>query len=216
VASIRGGSGQGDGGGTRRGNGLVEDSGPDAIVAMLQRHDLSLQTAQAVLTLGERLRAGTLRAGVEFGAMVDAATGAPVGHILRGEVHTVDPHLHFLDMEPGREYVHLHTHPNSTPISDADAIVFVLQRSLRAITVIARDGSWYALSRQAGTQVETSRAIAARFDAEMYARVSAAIVAGRRAGLSDEEILRRVMHEVWTAITPQLGLQYDRVDPPSR
>src|SRR5262249_55169119 len=107
-------------------------------------------TADALVRLGAELRQHTIEHDTEFGAVLDLRTSAALGPVQPGGRDGVSLGALLRTMQPGREYVALHTHPFSASFSLGDLAMLLFHRPLRTTAVVAADGHWYALSKMRG------------------------------------------------------------------
>jgi hypothetical protein len=185
----------------------------DRIRAVLRRHGLSEQAARAAVNVGDLIHAQTEEHGVEFAALLDADSGRRVGRILGGRGDQVDASPHLRAMRPGREYLALHTHPDSTAFSQADAALLLLFPRIRALSLVGADGTWYALSvaPNLARPNPVDLAFAMR---QRYLALRPSYEARSRTGeLTQAAARRELSHELWTDVARQFGLRYHRVEP---
>lgn len=181
------------------GGGLAADRRD--VVRALRAHGLSGPAAAAVWTVARRVVRDTRRRGREHSVMLDAETGVQAGPILSGEAHQTDILSQITARHPGRHYGHVHTHPSSGSFSGGDARVLLTNPELRVLIVVGIDGRWYIMSRAIGTVVADQWVAHDRFVAEY------------RRGLDDATTpLVEIAHVVWTMISEELGLRYDRIE----
>ena len=57
-----------------------------------------------------------------------------------------DVSSHIRQFQPDREYVLLHTHPNSTSFSNRDVRLLAEHQVIRAMVAVGLDGTWYVMS----------------------------------------------------------------------
>jgi hypothetical protein len=145
----------------------------------------------------------------ELAALIDAATGDQIGEVLAGSQDRLDlrPHLHLL--QPGRRYLHVHTHPASSGFSDLDLTVLLAYVEIRTLVVVTQDGAWYFLSKVRGQPTADPTTGGALWDA--YFAVTAQphhdLIA--RGTLSRDEALRQEVHDTMIRLAPEIGLRYD-------
>ena len=90
------------------------------LLQMLVAHGLMNAAAQACRALGVQLREETLRRRGELGALVDAETGAQLGHVVAGTNDRLELGPILRAMAPGQRYACVHTHPADTSFSPDD------------------------------------------------------------------------------------------------
>jgi hypothetical protein len=186
--------------------------GSPEIVALLRSHGVRGLTARTVAQEGASLRQRMGAIDVEYAALFDEATGQQVGDVLIGETDEVYLRAHIVAMQPGRRYVHLHTHPASSAFSLNDLAVLLAHPPLRTMTVVGRNGSWYFLSKLRGQPTASPEdGIAAwltvfrTLDPHYDALIAAGVV-------TQDEALQQQLHETMVSVAPQLRLRYDRLE----
>ena len=179
--------------------------------AVLRRHRLSAVAIGAVAQIGEALRQRTMATGTEWSAMVDVATGAQVGPTLAGGEDYVDADEQLDALDWRGQYVAIHTHPESTSFSEADARVLVSNAPLRTVVAVGLDGGWYVLSKVPSGPVPSAVAVRIVFRREVRALVPDYRERVQAGEMDPIEAWRHHSHEVWQTIAPTLGLRYDRV-----
>lgn len=75
---------------------------------------------------------------LEHAALIDNATGKPVGSILKGEAALVSIAPHIMAMEQDRGYTQIHTHPLETSFSSGDAALFAAMPQMTRMVVRSR------------------------------------------------------------------------------
>jgi hypothetical protein len=208
---IRGGGAAGGAGGGREPTGGDADGAP-RVVALLRAHGAPAEAARRIARAGETLRQRSVEAGVEIAALLDYATGRPVGPILEGQEDRVIlvPQLGLL--RPGRRYVQMHTHPGSSSFSDADLRVLLDHPELRTMVVVGHDGGWHLLSRRPGYPTVPSAEGLTRWQLrflEAALKDNALIAQGI---LTEAEALAAEAHETMVHLAPEVGLRYDRLE----
>ena len=198
-----------------RGSLVPEPPGPSlgASAEALVVHDIPAPAAAKAEIFAEEIRALTEREGVEFAGMLDVDSQTRLGAILRGTQHSVDISPHLAAMQPGRRYIQLHAHGNSSAFSDADAAVLVEHPEIAAIGVLGVDGTAYSLSRIPGGITSNRHEIYYRFwgQAELLKpKYQQKIMAGE---MTKAEAWKEQTHEVWVQIAQKLGLRYQRIYP---
>ncbi len=161
--------------------------------------------------LGEELRQRTEQASTEFAALIEAGTGRQVGGILGGQTTAVDIEPHLDALRLGRQYVHLHTHPGSSSLSDADGSILLAHSPLRALAVIGRDRTWYILSKRPGQPTAGPAEGVLAYREALHAllpKYRQLVQSGR---LDAATAWRQHTHEAWERVAPALGLRYDRI-----
>jgi hypothetical protein len=146
---------------------------------------------------------------IEHAALIDALTGEQVGNVLAGSEDRLDlrPHLDLL--QPGRRYVHVHTHPAGSSFSDLDLTVLLAYVEIRTLVVVAQDGAWYFLSKVRGQPSADPGTGGALWNTcfALMAQPHHALIA--RGILSHDEALRDEVHETMIRLAPEIGLRYD-------
>jgi hypothetical protein len=179
-----------------------QDRSPDrqAVVTVLRMHGLSGNAIAQLWKLSADMRPRTRRRGLEYAATVNLETGITVGSILSGSEDAIDLRRHIAAFVRGRQYVQLHTHPGSTPFSDADVQVLLSWEQIRVMGVVGVDGAWYALSR-------LRHPTASGRDAANAFLIELDLLAAEHL----EMPLRERTHRVRLTIAERLGLRYDRI-----
>lgn len=182
------------------------------LLGVLVAHGLAPVGAQALWRMGVALRARTLQTKREYGAFVDAETGAPFGDVLSADGDELEAGPLLRAMPPGRRYAAVHTHPEGFSFSVTDATVLVAHApALRAIAVVGGHGVWYVLSVDPHRGRPAPADVLLAFERE-EATVAPAYRQRVQAGdLTRREAQRAYTHEVWERSAPALGLRYDRV-----
>src|SRR5690349_20560243 len=114
--------GSADQAGRRRGGG--SSTRQRLLVVLKTRHQYLPTVADAIATVGQRLRNRVSNDRVEYAVLVDDRTGAQLGGergVVRGNVEEVVLEPLLVKREQGRRYVCVHTHPHSMPVSLFDA-----------------------------------------------------------------------------------------------
>jgi hypothetical protein len=184
----------------------------ERVLGVLVAHGLTAAGAEALWRVGTEVRTRTLQTKREFGAFVDAETGAPCGDVVSGSGDRLEAGLGLRAMIPGQQYAGVHTHPEGFSFSVTDVTVLVAHApALRAIAVVGGHGVWYVLS------VDPHRGLPAPAEVLLAFEREEAVVAPtyrqrvQAGGLTRREAQRAYTHEVWERCAPVLGLRYDRV-----
>lgn len=148
---------------------------------------------------------------MELAATLDADSGDMPAPIMRGTRRAVDVGAHLRAFAPGREYVMLHSHPESESFSWQDAALLVTRPSVRALVVVARDGAWYLLSRAPGTPVASVEDVVVAVATERDRLSPPGDPARRRGAPGRSARQREISHQAWTNLAHDLGLRYDRL-----
>jgi hypothetical protein len=114
-------------------------------------------------------------------------------------------------MLPGRRYVAIHTHHQSTAFSDRDVELLLCNAQIHTIIAIGHDRTWHVLSKQPDVAVASPTTAAAAFAAALRLLSPHFLRLAMQGVVTREEALRRMLHQVWQAIAAPLGLRYDRV-----
>lgn len=182
------------------------------LLAVLEGHGLAAAGATALWRVGVELRARTLQTKQEYGAFVDAETGALAGQVVSGVGDRLDAGAVLRALAPGQWYAGVHTHPTGVSFSATDATVLVAYRpTLRAIAAVGGHGVWYVLSVDPRREVVAPPAVLPAFERERDALAPAyqrLVQAGR---LTRREAQREHTHQIWVRLAPALGLRYHRV-----
>ncbi len=193
-------------------SGELPDRSP-AVTALLKSHRVGTQAARSTARVGEGLRQRMGETDIEFAALIDDITGYQVGGILSGTVDRLNLLPHLDALRPGGHYVHVHTHPASSSLSDYDLAILLAHVEIRTMAVVGRDGTWYILSRVRGQPAidpGEGRALwKARF-VEIATPHNALIARG---ALREADALRLEVHQTMTRLAPEIGLRYDHLEP---
>jgi uncharacterized protein with PIN domain len=184
-----------------------------AVVALLMSHGVSSRAARNTARIGEALRQRMAETRIEFAVLIDDASGDQVGETLSGIVDQVDLHSHMDAMQPGRRYLHVHTHPASSSFSDDDLTVLLAHVEMRTIVAVGSDGTWYFLSRVRGRPTVDPVVGTALWNVHFGEVAAADDLLIARGILSDSEALRREAHETLVRLAPEIGLRYDHLGP---
>lgn len=191
--------------------------GPESLASgVFGEHGWTSKVTQQVIAKGEQLRQATRDSGVEYAAMLDAETGNALGNDIKGEKDFASIAAHIEKMQPGKRYIQIHTHPNSSSFSGTDvALLFYHQgpeRNIQSIYVVGVDGTRYIISREPGVQVATPEEIKIAFHAEIE-RLRPKWEGKYRSGeLTAEQAWKEHTHEAWTNIAKKLGFKYNRLE----
>jgi hypothetical protein len=177
----------------------------------LSRHQIRRTAAETVLGLRQDLVERTRREGGECAALIDLESGSLVGNVLVGDQDEVNLTEQIAAMSPVRRYIQVHTHPEGTSLSDADAAILLGQRPLAAMVLFGTEGTTYLLSKrtdlrqmpQLTTVIEWNRAYE-----ELYPRYQHAVRSRR---LSQVEARRRHTHSVMQRLSRTFDLRYSRI-----
>jgi hypothetical protein len=185
-------------------------------VDVLGSHGWSLGAASQVEGASEEIRQLTLRHGVEYAAMVEAASGARLGRYLRGTKYEVNCAEHLQEMKPGRGYILMHTHPSSCSFSEQDATLLYSFRgpgaNIQSVYVVGADGARYVISRSPGREVAEPATIRSAFWAEIHRLQPKHESKIRTREMTSGQAWKAHTHEAWTNIAARLGLRYDRLE----
>jgi hypothetical protein len=177
----------------------------------LVRHGVGPPAVAAVVRAAQAVRRLTREHDVEVAATVDADSGAEPAPIVRGTRRSVDVTSHLRALVPGREYVMLHSHPESESFSSRDAVWLVARPVVRVLVVVGKNGSWYLLSRDPARPLATARALTEAVQGA-YDRLSPpGDLARTRGAAGRASRLRDVSHQVWANLAAGLGFRYDRL-----
>jgi len=178
-------------------------------------HGVSEQAAVVIVALAAQMREMSDSAGIEAAAMVDADSGEQLGEILPGGPYgvVIKPHINLMRRKPGRYYVQLHTHVQSTSFSEDDAATLVAYRKIAVMSVAGIDGTWYIMSKTETQSASLRRAehLITRFLERYDALKGAFEERVARGEQTEAEARREHPHEVWLSLRGELGLRYDRV-----
>jgi hypothetical protein len=144
--------------------------------------------------------------------MLDAASGTPVRRVLQGVADGVELGPLLRALEPGREYISVHSHPDSTSFSPSDVALILRFPAVCLIAVVGADGTWYVLSREPDRPSTSREVLVATYQVE---RDAARIEYERlvQDGVLTRRNARRALsHDIWVAAAPKLGLRYDRIE----
>ncbi|NPV30505.1 MAG: hypothetical protein HPY58_12825 [Firmicutes bacterium] len=179
-------------------------------------HGWTSKVTQKVLAKGEELRQATRASGVEYAAMVDAETGNSLGVDIKGIEHSVNIAAHIEQMQPGKRYIQIHTHPNSSSFSDIDvALLFYHQgpeRNIQSIYVVGADGTRYIMSREPGVRVATPEEIKLAFQVEIEVLRPKWEEKYRSGEMTADQAWKEHTHEAWFNIAKKLGFKYNRLE----
>jgi hypothetical protein len=185
--------------------------GHQARLDALVRHGVSPPAAAAAVRAGQAVHRLTREHDVEVAATVDADSGAEPAPTVRGARRAVDVGSHLRALAPGREYVMLHSHPESESFSARDALWLVARPVVRVLVVVGKNGSWYLLSRDPARPLATAREVTEAVQAE-YDRLSPPGDPARaRGAVGRAARVREVSHRVWANLAAGLGFRYDRL-----
>ena len=184
------------------------------IAELLSRHGAQPAVATPLERTARSLRRRCEREGREFAAFFDAGTGERLAVDPGGHERQVDLGPFLRAMEPDRSYLGFHTHPTSTPFSDADGLALVLNAGIRSIIVLGVDGTWYAMSKSTSEAFGLDRAaeMLTRFRGNLGERAVYYLQRVRSGHMGDPEGLTAAMHEAWSATAPRFGLRYERLE----
>jgi hypothetical protein len=191
-----------------------EDRDPVGLLefhATLRRHRLSARTSRAIARLGEALRHRTVATGVEWSAMIDIVAGTQVGPIMSGGEDYVDADEQLVALDWRGHYVAIHTHPESTSFSEADARVLLANGPLRTVVAVGLDGGWYVLSKVPGRPTTSLVDLRLAFRRQVRTLLPKYRLLVQSDEMDPVEAWRHQSHEVWQAVAPMLGLRYDRI-----
>lgn len=161
--------------------------------------------------------------GIEWGSTLDAATGEALGEDLKGYKSAVGaneidfgPHLAAIaERGQTRRYIQIHSHPESTALSDQDVALLIANDPLQMIVVAGVNGTWgvMAITDQVASArtFEAGRAARRAYQAIYLSLMPAITEQGFREGWDAPEARRIVTHRTSEIIAPQLGLRYHRV-----
>ena len=182
------------------------------LLGVLVAHGLAPVGAQALWRMGVALRARTLQTKREYGAFVDAETGAPFGDVLSADGDELEAGPLLRAMPPGRRYAAVHTHPEGFSFSATDALVLVAHApTLRTVAAVGGHGVWYVLSLAPDREPPALEDVFAAFRQERDALAPAYQRLMEEGALTRRAAQREHSHTVWERIAPALGLRYDRV-----
>lgn len=184
------------------------------IAQLLSRHGVRPVVATPLERAARSLRRRCERQGREFAAFFDAGTGERLAVDPGGHERQVDLRPFLRAMEPDRSYLGFHTHPTSTPFSDADGLALVLNAGIRSIIVLGVDGIWYAMSKSTPDVFSLDRAaeMVSEFRGMLGERAVYYLQRVRSGQMGDHEGLTAAMHEAWSATAPHFGLTYERLE----
>jgi len=180
------------------------------IIQQLREYGLAARVALEVAQLGETLLARTQESGTEFAAMVDADSGARVGAMLGGKTDAVNISAHIAAMKPGRQYVHLHTHPGSSSFSGRDVATFIAHGQIQTMGVVGADGTWYLIARTVRTPSMAPREVVAAWQLAIESLDSRYNILIRT--MPQLAAWRQVTHEALASVANQFDLWYTRVE----
>jgi hypothetical protein len=195
------------------------------VVALLVACGLSPGVAGKAYALGQSVRRHMTQARhderVEWGDMIDSATGALIGSLLEGERKGVNlgPHIAALQAQPGTGGVSIHTHPGNSSFSEYDAKILIdgARHGVRAIVVVGADNTWYVMSLKPGEPSVSSFADVLRQYEDAFEATDPLYQAMVHFESIDEKRAWAAQsHLLWETIAPALGVRYDRVEPPRK
>jgi hypothetical protein len=183
----------------------------ERLLAVLVAHGLTAAGAEALWRVGTEVRTRTLQTKREFGAFVDAETGAPCGDVLSGSRDRLEAGPVLRALLPGHRFAGVHTHPEGASFSPNDAAVLLSFPAVAVAAAVGGHGVWYVLSLAPNRAPPSLPEV---FEAFRREREVLAPVYDRRvrAGtLTRREALREHTHAIWEHLAPALHLRYDRV-----
>jgi hypothetical protein len=169
--------------------------------------------------LGQTIRSTTLQGHQELAVLVDAETGEELGPAVTGSTDRLELGPLLRRIAPGRRYVCVHTHPESSSFSPYDVALLLRFPAIQVVTAVGVDGSWYVVSLEPDQPMPAVNAMAAAVQAardELAPRFEALVQTG---ALTRQAARRELSHLIWQRVAPPLGLRYDRVEgdgPPRR
>jgi hypothetical protein len=179
----------------------------------LNAHGLHGAIAERVEEVGQELRALQAAEGVEFAAMLDVETGAPVGPYLRGTPTSVVIEPHLSAMKAGRLYVQVHSHPSAATFSIDDvAVLFHFYPTLHSTVVVAAAAWWYVMSPRPGTDpYPVTKIHRAYLDAwrRLEPQFLTAIDEGK---MTTEQAGLELHRAIWRTIAGDLNFLYHEVE----
>ena len=182
------------------------------LLAVLERHGLSLAVAETARTTGLRLREETIRHRIERGVLIDAETGDLLDGVIAGSGDRLELGPLLIGMAPGRRYVCVHTHPDSTSLSVLDVGLLVEHPAVVFVAALGVDGTWFAGSFDPQQPLPSSQAVYEAYVTTYHVTLEQ-YQALRAAGqLTRRQVARRHSHDIWVQAGPVLVLRYDRVE----
>ena len=131
--------------------------------------------------------------------MLDASDGLAVGPPITGTEFATTVSAHIQRFRPGRTYVQIHTHPNSTSFSPDDVLFLATQPQVRTSIVVGIDGTWYLLSRLSDDSTRNPRLPYDDYRREYRQLEQEQVTSAERP------------HAVMERIAERHGFRYDRV-----
>jgi hypothetical protein len=191
---------------------MDEQNADREVVALLRGHGVPARAAPPIARAGERLQERTAQSGLEYAALFESDTGTQVGPVLEGQQDQVNLEYHTALLQPGRRYVHLHTHPGDSSFSHHDLAILLRYPELRTMGIVGLNGSWYLLSKRRGQPTAREQDGLDLWHVH-YARAAEPNDKLVRLGiLTEPQALRREVHETMTRLAPELGLRYDHLE----
>jgi hypothetical protein len=182
--------------------------GPVLVVETLRSLGYLEATIRRIVEVARDLRALQEADGVEYAAMLDAASGEHVSPVIRGEPTKVDTSPHIDALRTGHTYVQVHTHPSARTFSLFDVRVLCDAPAVRASAVVASGDWWYVMTVQPGEYPAPFRKVY-----EEYVRERGALQATYQGHIDDgrmteDQAIAALDREVWGNIAPRLRLHY--------
>jgi hypothetical protein len=182
------------------------------LLRTLEGHGLTPGAARSARVQGVKLREETILRKVEHGVLIDAAIGDQVDGVVVGTAVQVDAERLLWAMQPERQYVFIHTHPLGYSFTPLDVAVLAAHwPRLRVIVAVGGQGVWYVASVLPDRTAPSPAAVREAFERardETAPRYETRVQAG---DLTRREAQRRLTHDVWEHIAPNLGVRYDRI-----
>jgi len=114
-------------------------------------------------------------------------------------------------MQPGRDYVSMHSHPSDCPFSRRDGFILFLYPRVRVVAVVGVRGTLHLLSRAAEAPAASQEELVAEHRAAHDALAdehASAVDSGR---LSRRAAACWRADRVWREVAPAIGLRYTRL-----
>ncbi|MCL6446324.1 MAG: phage head morphogenesis protein [Alicyclobacillus sp.] len=172
---------------------------------------VSDRAARTAEQLVEYLRELTVQHDVEYAAMVEIGSGEQVGKVLGGVNDSVNVGDHINLIQPGKQYLHIHTHPRSSSFSDAD-IALLVKYAIDVMIVSGKDGTKYVMAKRPGGVTADPSTVTRRY-IETVNRLRPKYVEIYMTTRDEHSTWKEHSNEVWELIADELGLHYIRVLP---
>ncbi|WHY84639.1 hypothetical protein QNH39_18550 [Neobacillus novalis] len=155
-----------------------------------------------LLNILKELKSETLKDNIEYATLLNYQSGEILGRRLAGKYGEIKVQEHFDLMEKDKQYVHIHTHPDSSSFSPPDIKHLLDYHQLKNVIVIGKNGDLHLMGKIGVTNFHDSSRMAALFKKQLIEEIE---------NKELDQIIQKInpwLHKFWTMNSSSFNLKY--------